>query len=101
MEYTVLLFNATVRLLLDLHQRRPEIYLSIFFVGYHDVFANPARSLQIFDWLNVELTESAPYAKRPDPQGELAMQIEVIIARYLDKDAQQHLSSITGLPALA
>lgn len=112
MEYTVLLHNATVRLLLDLHQRRPEIYESIFFVGYHDVFANPACSLQIFDWLDVELTEaelaqhslflggSAPYANRPQRQDELAMQIEMIIDRYLDKDAQQQLSAITGLPAL-
>jgi hypothetical protein len=28
------------------------------------------------------------------------MQIEVVINRYFDKGAQQHLSAITGLPAL-
>ncbi len=112
MEYTVLLYNATVRLLLDLHERRPEIYDSIFFVSYENVFANPVCSLRIFDWLDVELTvaeqaqhqtflkASAPYASRPQRQDELGKKIDVIIERYLDRDAQQHLSAISGLPVL-
>ena len=114
LEHTVLLHNASCRQLIDLHRRRPEVFASIQFVTYAEVFSDPACSQRLFRQLGVELSlaeqgrlsaflaaSAARTQSGPSSGSEadaLGAQIEAVIARHLDRDAERTLAAISGLP---
>jgi hypothetical protein len=114
LEHTVLLHNASCRQLIDLQRRRPDVFASIVFVTYAEVFGDPACSQGLFQRLGVELSQAeqgrlsrflAASAARPptsppassDPDA-LDARIEAVIARHLDREAERRLAAISGLP---
>jgi hypothetical protein len=114
LEHTVLLHNASCRQLIDLQRRRPEVFASIQFVNYGAVFSDPTCSQRLFRQLGVELSPaeqgrlsqflavSAARSRAGPTSGAeadaLSAQIEAVIARYLDRDAEHTLAAISGLP---
>jgi hypothetical protein len=52
----VLLHNASCRQLIDLHRRRPDVFASIQFLNYAELFSDPACSQRLFQRLEVELS---------------------------------------------
>jgi hypothetical protein len=114
LEYTVLLHNASCRQLIDLHRRRPDVFASILFLNYEELFSDPACSQRLFQRLEVELSpeESGRLSRflgasmerlqtgprnssHPD---ELDGRIDAVIARHLDREAQHTLAALSGLP---
>jgi tetratricopeptide (TPR) repeat protein len=114
LEHTVLLHNASCRQLIDLQRRRPEVFASIEFVRYAEVFSDPACSQRLFQQLGVELSPAeqgrlseflaASAARTPasfkdgDEPDALGARIEAVIARHLDREAERSLAAISGLP---
>lgn len=108
-EYTVLLYNATIYLMLDLYRRRPEVFRSILFVRYEEVFAGSDVIQSVWRSLGVELLSdeqsavagfleaSARHVHRSDPRDELSCRIDAVVERYLDRGAQLELASVAGL----
>jgi tetratricopeptide (TPR) repeat protein len=110
MEYTMLLHNATLRLFLDLHQRRPDVFASMIFLRYDQIFGTRGAGVSLLETLGVNPTPaeqqaltqflrcSTPYAQRPDPADALAERADRVINTYLDREAQAAFGAISGLP---
>jgi hypothetical protein len=99
---------------IDLQRRRPEVFASIEFVHYAEVFSDPACSQRLFQQLGVELSPAeqgrlseflaASAARTPaspkdgDEPDALGARVEAVIARHLDREAELSLAAISGLP---
>jgi len=108
-EHTILLYNASCRQIIHLHNSRPDIFSSFLFPTYEDVFSSPKKAIELFDFCGVELSEqerilvnkfvedSQKYIRKTiDPDNPIEVHIREAIYSLLDRKDHEHFCDITG-----
>ena len=108
-EHTILLYNASCRQIIHLHDNRPDIFSSFLFPTYEDVFSSPEKAIKLFEFCRVELSEDEIFAvnnfieksqeyvfKKNNPNDPLEMHIRKSIALLLDHSSHERFCTITG-----
>ena len=107
--YTILLYNASCRQIIHLHDKRPDIFSSFLFPSYENVFFSTEYAIKIFDFCEIELssnelvkveafiTQSRKYhIKKADPADPSEEAIRKSISCFLDCKTHERFCTITG-----
>ena len=105
----ILLYNASCRQIIHLHNTRPDIFSSFLFPTYEDVFSSAKKALQLFEFCGIKLLKeetaevedfvkkSQQYVeKRVDLNNSIESHIRESIAKLLDQDVHERFCVATG-----
>ncbi len=107
-EHTVLLYNATCRQILYLHRKRTDVFNSIIFIDYSQIFSNTDYAIKLFKTLNIKLddmemdnldkfiSKSSEMALKPEPLDALHYEIKTLFNLYIDKKTHLSFCRISG-----
>jgi tetratricopeptide (TPR) repeat protein len=95
--YTVLLYNASCRQMIHLHNSRTEIFNTFFYVHYENIFTDVNVGLNLFQTIGASIdgyekkieafiASSAEKVRNSSSAAKQNSTIEDIIDKYLDKD---------------
>ena len=108
-EHTILLYNASCRQIVYLHDNRPDVFSSFVFPSYENIFTSAQVAIELMRFCGVELTavesvelnefidHSKNYvSKYIDPASPLESHIKDSISKLLDREAHNKFCTITG-----
>jgi tetratricopeptide (TPR) repeat protein len=108
-EYAILVYNASCRQIIHLHDNRPDIFSSFLFPTYEDVFSSTEKVLELMNFCGVELSaeetgdvdvfirNSQKYvSNKVDPSDPLDIHIRKSISKLLDHDVHERFCIVTG-----
>ena len=108
-EHTILLYNASCRQIVYLHDNRPDVLSTFTFPSYENIFTSTQLALKLINFCGVELTtvesielnefidDSKKYvSKHIDPTSPLEKHIKESISKLMDREAHNKFCTITG-----
>jgi len=108
-EHTILMYNASCRQIIYLHDKRPDIFSSFLFPAYEDIFSSEEKAIQLFNFCGIRLSEdetiqvkkfvkeSRKHTKtKVDPSDSLEIYIRTSISNLLDHESHERFCIITG-----
>ena len=107
--HTILLYNASCRQIIHLHESRPEIFSSFLFPTYEDIFSSAKSAMKLFKFCEINLSEEEVLqvhsfikssqrliVNRADSTDSLDLYIKRTISRFLDRSVHEDFCAITG-----
>ena len=108
-EHTILLYNASCRQIIHLHDNRPDIFSSFLFPTYEDTFSSAKKAFELFDFCGIELLKSETdqvkafirnsqkhVSNKFDPSHSLEIHIRDSISKLLDQNVHKRFCVVTG-----